>query len=167
MAVSQSPDTYTLEDVFEHMTREGSTITKAEALAGFEEVTQGIINLLAQGNSVVTPLVNISPSISGVFDGDEDRFDPDRHQVNINFSSGVRMRDLPSEIPTEKIEPKEREPKLRHFHAAAMNFVNLGDGVLVGEEYLVLTGIDCVVRKKLLKKSVPVGCDDAVYRYAP
>jgi hypothetical protein len=116
MAVSQSPESYSLEDVFEHMTREGSTITKAEALAGFEEVIQGIVNLVEQGNSVVTPLVNISPSISGVFDGEEDRFDPDRHQVNINVSPGLRLRDTAGDIPTQKIAPKDRVPVLRHFY---------------------------------------------------
>ncbi|MDR8389584.1 DUF4469 domain-containing protein [Aliifodinibius sp. S!AR15-10] len=36
--------------------------------------------------------------------------------MNINFSSGVWLRDLPREIPTEKIEPNEREPKLRHYY---------------------------------------------------
>jgi hypothetical protein len=71
MAVSINPESYSLEDIFDHMTREGSTITKAEALAGFEEVTQGILNLVEQGHSVNTPLVNISLGINGVFNGDD------------------------------------------------------------------------------------------------
>lgn len=59
----------TLEDVFELMTREGSTITKAEALASFEEISRGILKLVSQGKSVSTPLVNISSVVSGVFKG--------------------------------------------------------------------------------------------------
>ncbi|MDR8392863.1 DUF4469 domain-containing protein [Aliifodinibius sp. S!AR15-10] len=116
MAVSKRPESYSLEDVFEHMTREGSTITKAEALAGFEEVSRGIINLLKQGNSVVTPLVNLSPSITGVFEGEDDRFDPDRHQVKINVTPGKRLRETAPTIPTQKIMPRERSPEPAHYY---------------------------------------------------
>lgn len=116
MAVSQSPESYSIEDVFDYMTREGSTVTKAEALAGFEEVTKGIINLVEEGNSVVTPLVNISPGISGVFDGEDDRYDPERHEININISPGLRLRDTALNIDTEKVAPRERVPELAHYH---------------------------------------------------
>ncbi|MDR8393324.1 DUF4469 domain-containing protein [Aliifodinibius sp. S!AR15-10] len=116
IAVSRNPESYTLEDIFEHMTREGSTITKAEALAGFEEVTRGIIRLVAQGNSVITPLVNIRPTVRGVFDGKEDNFDPARHQVSINVSPGLRLKGITNDIPTEKIAPRERKPEPMHLH---------------------------------------------------
>lgn len=116
MAVSINPVSYTIEDVYDHMTREGSTITTAEALAAFEEVMQGIINLVQQGHSVVTPLANISPSISGVFKSDEDTFDPSRHKVGINVTPGLRLRDTASEIPTEKVASREREPAPIHYY---------------------------------------------------
>lgn len=76
MAVSSNPQSYTIDDVYDNMTREGSTITKAEALAVFEEIVQSIINLVRQGYAVNTPLVNISSGISGVFDSDDDNFIP-------------------------------------------------------------------------------------------
>ena len=116
MAVSSNSQTYTIEDVYEHMTREGSTITKAEALAGFEEVTQSIINLVGQGYSVVTPLANYTSSIKGVFDSEDDTFDADRHQVRINLSTGIRMRKAAEEIPVEKVSVRERKPAPVHYH---------------------------------------------------
>jgi len=115
MAVSVDRQRYTIEQVYEYMTREGSTLTKAEALAAFEEVTQGIINIVREGNTVVTPLVNIMPSISGVFDSDEDSFDPERHQVNLRMTPGVRLRKVPPSISTNKVRPRMPQPELIHY----------------------------------------------------
>ena len=116
MAISINPESYSIEDIYDHMTREGSTVTRAEALAGFEEVVQAILNVVMRGNSVVTPLVNISPGISGVFEDEDDSFDPERHQVRINVSPGKRLRDTATEIPTEKVEPRQRLPELQHYY---------------------------------------------------
>lgn len=115
VAVSRNSRTYSLEDVFEYMTRQGSTITKAEALAVFEEITQGIFQIVREGNSVVTPLVNIRSNVSGVFSGGNDTFDPRRHRVRINISPGLGFREIDKEILTEKISPLERHPIPVHF----------------------------------------------------
>lgn len=116
MAVSISPESYTIEDIYDNMTREGSTVTKAEALAGFEEVTQSIIKLVEQGHSVATPLVNIRPGISGVFEGQEDSFDNKRHEININVTAGQRLRKAAGEIDIEKVSPRERVPVPLHYY---------------------------------------------------
>jgi hypothetical protein len=116
VAVGVNRQRYTIDDVYDHMTREGSTLTKAEALAAFEEVTQGIINIVQQGNTVVTPLVNIMPSISGVFDSDEDTFDESRHQVGLSITPGIRLRDVPPAITTQKVASRERKPTLSHYY---------------------------------------------------
>lgn len=109
-AVSINPKSYNIEDIYDHMSREGSTVTKAEALAGFEEVMQCIIELVGQGYSVTTPLVNISSAVSGVFDGEGDRFDAGRHQVNINVSTGKRLKKSADGIPIERVTPRQRLP---------------------------------------------------------
>lgn len=116
MAVTRSPQSYSIEDVYNQMTREGSTVTRAEALAAFEEITQVIINLVKQGHSVNTPLVNIASTISGVFNGDEDVFDPARHRVKLSVNPGNRLRKVAGEITTEKIPVAERKPTPVHFY---------------------------------------------------
>ncbi len=97
------------------MTHEGSTVTKAEALASFEEITKGIIRLVSDGNSVTTPLVNISARIVGVFTSDDDRFDPSRHQVKLRVQPGTRLHDAEATITAEKVQAKERMPVLLHY----------------------------------------------------
>lgn len=114
-AVCKRPNNYTLDDVYKVMTGRGSTITKAEALAAFEEITQGIIDLVSTGNSVSTPLVNISCSIAGVFNGDDDSFDPERHTIRIGVNPGLRLKKVSEEVPVEKVQSELRKPVPKHF----------------------------------------------------
>lgn len=111
MAVSVNRERYTIEDIYDYMTRQGSTLTKAEALAAFEEVMQGIVNIVEQGNSVVTPLVNIMPSISGVFDSEDDRFDVNRHKVGLSITPGIRLRETTTVINPQKVNARQRLPE--------------------------------------------------------
>ncbi|MGS2762139.1 DNA-binding domain-containing protein [Sinomicrobium sp. M5D2P9] len=116
MAVSSNTRSMSIEDVYEQMTREGSTITKAEALANFEEITQGIIGLVRQGYSVVTPLVNITSGISGVFTSEDDSFDSLRHQVRIRVNTGLRLKQATSAIPVKKVASRQRQPAPVHYY---------------------------------------------------
>lgn len=116
MAVSSNSNTYTIEDIYDQMTREGSTITKAEALAVFEEITQAIAGILEEGHSVVTPLVNITSSVSGVFESEDDRFDPSRHQVRLNIGTGKRLRELNGSISPVVGTAGLRQPSLARFY---------------------------------------------------
>lgn len=116
MAVSRSPKTHTLEDLLEHMVREGSTITKAEGLAVFEEILLGIAGLISKGDSLNSPLVNIRPAIRGVFEGADDRFDPDRHRIALNITAGRRLKEVLDQVPTTRITAKKRIPAPRHYH---------------------------------------------------
>lgn len=115
-AVSLNPESYTLEDVYDHMTRGGSTITKAEAMAGFEEVTRAILRLIEDGNTVITPLVNISSAVSGTFNGINDRYDSERHQVRISVNPGKRLREISDNVEIERVPYKERRPDPQQFH---------------------------------------------------
>ncbi|PAU93845.1 hypothetical protein CK503_09230 [Aliifodinibius salipaludis] len=116
IAVSSNTQTYTIEDVFDEIVHPGSTITKAEALATFESLTDGIMKLVRRGNSVVTPLVNIRSDIKGVFETDESSYDSSRQQVVVNMSPGLRLRSVENEIEVTKVTPQKREPKLFHYY---------------------------------------------------
>jgi hypothetical protein len=116
MAVSSNSESYSIEDVFDQMTREGSTITKAEALASFEEISQAIIKLVKQGCSITTPLFNISSSVSGIFNSEEDNFVASKHQVRINVTAGTRLNAVASEITPKKVTTRERRPVPVHYY---------------------------------------------------
>lgn len=116
MAVSSNSNSYSIEDIYKQMTRQGSTVTQAEALAVFEEITRAIVGIIEEGHSVVTPLVNITSSVSGVFESEEDRFDPSRHKVRLNISAGRRLRELDGDISPEVGSSALRQPTLSRFY---------------------------------------------------
>lgn len=124
MAVSSNSNSYSIEDVYKQMTREGSTITKAEALAVFEEITQAIVGILEEGHSIVTPLVNITSGVSGVFESEEDRFDSSRHKVRLNISAGKRLREINGSISPVIGSSGIRKPTLTRFYDNASETQN-------------------------------------------
>lgn len=118
-AVSLSTKTCTFEDLLEEITREGSTVTRAEALAFFEEFTATVMSLLKQGNAVDTPLIKLRPSVRGSFAGGDDSFDPGRHEVYILARPAVRLKKAASRIRPGKISVPNRHPDPRHYHDSA------------------------------------------------
>jgi len=97
------------------MIAEGTGLTRPQALAYFEKLTQTIEYFLRQGHRVTTPLVRVKPTISGVFNGPDDFFDASRHTINIRTSSGLRLLDLATKIKMEKVEAAPQIPVLRTF----------------------------------------------------
>lgn len=102
----------TTEDVIDYILREGSPMTRAEVLAVIEEYEAGITKFLAEGYRVNTSLMQISASISGIFNGIEDSFDPKRHRVNLNLHAGSRLKNTLEDISTEKVRARKRYPTL-------------------------------------------------------
>ena len=137
IAVVSSPEVKDLNDVIDFMIAEGTGLTRPQAMAYFEKLTQTIEYFLGEGHRVVTPLVRVRLSISGVFNNKKDYFDSSRHKLNIRTSSGLRLRELPSKIKLEKVEVSQQAPLPELFEDGSSREVNLlaspgGIGVLKG-----------------------------------
>ena len=87
-AIVSSPGTKNLDDIITHMIEEGSGLTRPQAMAYFERLTQSVIHYANQGYSIATPLFRTRPTICGVFKGKGDKFDPERHQIKIRGKIG-------------------------------------------------------------------------------
>ena len=72
MAVVQNQQSKNQEDVIDLMVSRGSTVTKAEALAVFEEYALAVEQLVKNGHAVNTPLFNLSLSVKGVFNREDE-----------------------------------------------------------------------------------------------
>ncbi|MDR1984153.1 MAG: DUF4469 domain-containing protein, partial [Prevotellaceae bacterium] len=101
---------HTDEQIAEQMLKRGTLLTKADILAVLEVYREVILDIIADGGSVNTRLFNISPSISGVFNGMNDSFDPHRHKIHVNFHHGVAVREAAAKIKTEKIQVADPIP---------------------------------------------------------
>lgn len=141
-AVVQGNDSRTEEDVIDVMIGRGSTVTKAESLSVSEEKAAAIEDMLKQGYSINTPLFNVSISISGIFNGEDDRFDPERHQVKLNLTPGTRLKAITSQIAVERVSANKILPILRTFTDENSNTINAnlspgGAGQLSGDRLKV------------------------------
>ncbi|OJV36358.1 MAG: hypothetical protein BGO29_04080 [Bacteroidales bacterium 36-12] len=115
-AVVSSPGTKKLDDIITHMINEGSGLTRPQAMAYFERLTQSVIHFANQGYSIATPLFRTRPTICGTFNSKEDKFDPKRHQIKIRGMEGQRLREMPIKITKiVKITDSKQSPVLYTF----------------------------------------------------
>ena len=110
MAVVQNQQSRSQEDVIDQMISRGSTVTKAEAFSVLEEYAIALVQLAQEGYAVNTPLFNLSPSIKGVFNGDEEAFNPARHTVKINVTPGTRLKEAASQIVVKRVQGASPQP---------------------------------------------------------
>jgi hypothetical protein len=114
----------TEDELFEHMTREGSSITPAEAKANYEEITGAFEYFLKRGCGFNTEFINIRPVIQGVFRDDNDRFDSGRHKIKFRASLGKRYNHTADDVKTEKIVPPSNLPLLVTFEDVTSETIN-------------------------------------------
>ncbi|MDR0815107.1 MAG: DUF4469 domain-containing protein [Bacteroidales bacterium] len=138
VAIVSSPERKNLDDVINFMIAEGTGLTRPQALAYFEKLTQTVLYFVGEGHSVITPLVRVRPTVSGIFTDKRDNFDSSRHQVNIRSTSGFRLRDLETHIKLEKVNVATQIPVPEIFTDALTGEDNFwatsgGLGVLKGQ----------------------------------
>jgi hypothetical protein len=115
-AVVSSFGTKNLEDIITHMIEEGSGLTRPQAMAYFERLTQSVIHYINQGYSVATPLFRVRPTICGTFNGKFDKFDPKRHQIKFRGTEGQRLQELTVNIgKIVQVTDSKESPSLYTF----------------------------------------------------
>jgi len=114
-AIVSSSDSRNLDQILQHMISEGTGLTKPQAMAYFEKLSQSILYFLEYGFSITTPLFKIRPAINGKFNNMEDAYDSNRHQLNYRFSPGLRFRNMTSGFKIEKIEASSQAPAPTSF----------------------------------------------------
>jgi hypothetical protein len=67
-----------------------------------EAEKQVICEMVEEGDAVTTELFNVFPSMSGVYAGATDSYDPSRHHVKVNLHTGTALRDAVARIKPKK-----------------------------------------------------------------
>lgn len=96
----------TIDDLVTKMVEEGTGLTRPQAMAYFEKLTQIVINFLEDGCAVNTPLFRVRPSIKGVFTKYNDIFDSSKQKLNYSMTGGTRMEPVLANIIVEKLKSK-------------------------------------------------------------
>jgi hypothetical protein len=91
------------EEIVARMLKKGAGLTRSDILSVRDMYTETVCEIIAEGGAVVTPLFNAFPSIPGVFKGIDDPFDPKRHSVKINLTSGKSTREAVKLIKVHRV----------------------------------------------------------------
>ncbi|MCX6351211.1 MAG: DUF4469 domain-containing protein [Bacteroidetes bacterium] len=119
-AVVVAANTLNQDDIVQGCVDMGSTVGKADLKAAFELIFTVIANAVANGNNVVTPLVNLKPSIKGNFINAADTFDSSRHTIGATISMGTGMRQRLTTATVEKVTGGVPSPDIiQYFNLAA------------------------------------------------
>jgi hypothetical protein len=117
-------ESVTEKEIFDYITRSGSSITMGELKAIYEEIIAAIDYFLKQGYGVNTEFVNIRPVITGVFEGDDDKFDPSRHHIKFKVALGKRYNHTADSVKAEKVIQPENIPMPQTFEDLGSGTVN-------------------------------------------
>lgn len=133
-SLTERPDDYTAqvysagsldkEAIIERMLRRGTLLTKTDILAVFNGIEEEVAAVTREGFTVNMPLLNTSFSISGVFEGPLDSFDPNRHRLYVNLTKGTILRDAEMRVPLTKTDAVVSQPHILEVKDAISDTVN-------------------------------------------
>ncbi len=95
--------TATMTDVLNQMTAEGSAIKESEAQGNILEFFKAVNHFLQLGYTVSLDFLKLRYSITGVFDGADDSYDPARHQLNVKVNPGPFFKTSSQQIVLNKV----------------------------------------------------------------
>ena len=124
VAVPANVRVYSFSEVLDRITRRYPGLTPTQLLAAANEVFEEISQIVGDGGGVTTPIVNIFPGMTGVYNGATDNFDPKRHRCRANLTAGTQLNAAVKKIKPEKIVVPEALPYIMEVKDIVSGSVN-------------------------------------------
>jgi nucleoid DNA-binding protein len=102
----------------------GTSLTRTDVTAVLNAINETVAENAVRGYTVNLPLLNSSFSVSGVFDGPLDTFDPNRHKLNINLAKGVLLREAEKRVKLEKTSTAAPMPQIQEVKDSMSGAIN-------------------------------------------
>ncbi|MDX2128125.1 MAG: DNA-binding domain-containing protein [Chloroherpetonaceae bacterium] len=106
---------YNTEKIIREMKSYGTMVSEADAKAVLDLFFHVVTEVVADGNFVNLPLVNIRVGVSGVFDRSTDRFNAKRHKVKATLSAGKLLYSKMETLTAEKESQAPAAPEILEF----------------------------------------------------
>ncbi|WP_428770600.1 DNA-binding domain-containing protein [Treponema sp. HNW] len=110
MAQAADVRSFSLDEIIDLMMQKGSTLTKADTKAVLQVYGEVVSALIEDGSAVNTPLMNTALSITGTFIGAADSFDKKRHNIKLNLTPGLLLKNALTKIKCEKTQSTDTNP---------------------------------------------------------
>jgi hypothetical protein len=109
------------EDIVNRMAGRNTGLSISQINAVLDDYIREVCLIIAEGGGINTPLVNIFPSIAGVFHGAADTFDARRHRIKSNLTPGVQLRRATAGVKTQKVQTADPIPFIVEVHDVTSN----------------------------------------------
>lgn len=106
------------EELVKRVVAKHSSLNETDTLMAVKAYEAVISEELIAGHNIISPMCNISLSISGVFDREVTEFDPEMHKINLNYKPGIDFKNITEQINLVKITAAEIIPEIELFEDA-------------------------------------------------
>lgn len=137
-AQTHSKNSYNKEQFIDLMLQRGTLMTKTDALAVLNNIEETAVYVIKNGGTLNLPLFNTGFSISGVFEGAADAFDPNRHHLHVNVSKGTLLRDAEKEVKVTKVNAPSPQPQILEVKDSVTGSI---DQLLTSGGVVEITGV--------------------------
>jgi hypothetical protein len=104
--------THELQDIFQRINARRPGLTMSQIFSVTNELIEEICTIIGDGEAINTPLINTLFSLSGMYEGATDSFDPKRHSLKLNVYPGTRLREVLRKVKLEKTVAAEPLPHI-------------------------------------------------------
>ncbi|MBI9063326.1 MAG: DUF4469 domain-containing protein [Marinilabiliaceae bacterium] len=112
------------EIVHEVVSQEGTILKETETNAAVNAFFKKILLNLTDGFGYRDGIFTLTPTIQGVFLGEDDRFDPERHTIVASLAAGDQLKQAASQIELRKTDARDLSPKIKEIRDLISNEVN-------------------------------------------
>lgn len=102
-------------DIIDRCLKRGTTLTRTDLTAASNLFMEEAAAAVAEGNNVNLGLVNMKPSINGVFTSKSDSYDASRHTKRAAVSMGTYLAKAMMDASSEKIQEPAASPFLLEY----------------------------------------------------
>jgi len=115
---------YDMEGIIDLMLSKRNLVSRTDIVAVFSAFFETIEGCIKRGENINLPIFNLGYSITGVFDNEDESFNPEKHQVNVNINNGLQVKRAIERIKLTKVDAVLTEPVLHHFKDLASETTN-------------------------------------------
>lgn len=134
----QPINTLAFDDIIARCVKRGTTLTETDLRAAVRLFMSETVDAVAEGNNVNLALVNLKPSIAGIFTDVNDSYDSSRHTIKASCSAGIDLAQKMLKTSVEKTTGSVLSPDIVDFNDINTNSntqASKGNiGVLVGSQ---------------------------------
>jgi len=111
----QPNNTLGVDEIVKRIVKRGTTLTETDVRAVMRLSFEEIADAVSEGNNVNLSLLNIRPSIQGVFTDVNDGYDASRHTIRASVSAGLLLGEKMKNASVEKMGSSILSPEVVDF----------------------------------------------------